>query len=73
MANVKKEVRSTTGELYWNYGRGYVTADTPRRQAVAGLLRRPISPTPPVSPREYGAPAALKPCPAGLDWDRVLR
>jgi hypothetical protein len=34
----KKEIRSTTGELYWNYGRGYVTADTPRTQAAIGFL-----------------------------------
>jgi hypothetical protein len=34
----KKEIRSTTGELYWNYGRGYATADTPRTQAAVGFL-----------------------------------
>jgi hypothetical protein len=34
----KKEIRSTTGELYWNYGRGYVTANTPRTQAAVGFL-----------------------------------
>ena len=34
----KKEIRSTTGELYWNYGQGYVTADTPRTQAAVGFL-----------------------------------
>ncbi len=34
----KKEIRSITGELYWNYGKGYVTADTPRTQAAVGFL-----------------------------------
>ena len=34
----KKEIRSATGELYWNYGVGYVTADTPRLQAAVGFL-----------------------------------
>ncbi len=34
----KKEIRSTTGELYWNYGQGYVTANTPRTQAAVGFL-----------------------------------
>ena len=34
----KKEIRSVTGELYWNYGKGYVTADTPRLQAAVGFL-----------------------------------
>lgn len=34
----RKEIRSTTGELYWNYGRGYVTANTPRTQAAVGFL-----------------------------------
>ena len=34
----KKEIRSTTGELYWNYGRGYVTVDSPRMQAAVGFL-----------------------------------
>lgn len=34
----KKEIRSVTGELYWNYGRGYITADTPRMQAAVGFL-----------------------------------
>jgi hypothetical protein len=33
-----KEIRSITGELYWNYGRGYITADTPRMQAAVGFL-----------------------------------
>lgn len=70
MANVKKEIRSTAGELRWNHGHDYVTADTPCKQAAVGLPRHPISLTPPVSPREYRTPAALKPCAAGLDWDR---
>jgi hypothetical protein len=34
----KKEIRSATGELYWNYGRGHVTANTPRTQAAVGFL-----------------------------------
>jgi hypothetical protein len=34
----KKEIRSATGELYWNYGADYVTADTPRTQAAVGFL-----------------------------------
>ena len=34
----KKEIRSTTGQLFWNYGRGYVTADTPQTQAAVGFL-----------------------------------
>jgi hypothetical protein len=34
----KQEIRSATGELYWNYGKGYVTADTPRTQAAVGFL-----------------------------------
>jgi len=34
----KKEIRSATGELFWNYGKGYVTADTPRTQAAVGFL-----------------------------------
>ena len=34
----KQEIRSVTGELYWNYGQGYVTADTPRMQAAVGFL-----------------------------------
>ncbi|MGD0093057.1 MAG: hypothetical protein ABSE73_24355 [Planctomycetota bacterium] len=34
----KKEIRSESGELYWNYGIGYVTASTPRTQAAVGFL-----------------------------------
>ena len=34
----KQEIRSATGELYWNYGQGYVTANTPRTQAAVGFL-----------------------------------
>jgi len=34
----KKEIRSATGELYWNYGTGYVTANAPRLQAAVGFL-----------------------------------
>lgn len=35
----KKEIRSITGELYWNYETGYVTANTPRIQAAIGFLK----------------------------------
>jgi hypothetical protein len=34
----KKEIRSETGELYWNYGTGFVTANTPRLQAAVGFM-----------------------------------
>ena len=34
----KKELRSESGELYWNYAIGYVTANTPRTQAAVGFL-----------------------------------
>jgi hypothetical protein len=34
----KKEIRSATGELCWNYGTGCVTANTPRTQAAVGFL-----------------------------------
>jgi hypothetical protein len=34
----KKEIRSESGELYWNYGVGYVTANAPRTQAAVGFL-----------------------------------
>lgn len=34
----KKEIHSATGELYWNYNIGYVTADAPRMQAAIGFL-----------------------------------
>lgn len=33
-----KKIRSATGELRWDYGRGYVTADTRRTQAAVGFL-----------------------------------
>ena len=36
----KKEIRSATDELYWNYGVGYVTANAPRMQAAIGFLGR---------------------------------
>ena len=40
----KKEIRSATGELYWNYGVGYVTANAPRIQAAIGFLgQTPVS------------------------------
>lgn len=31
-------IHSATGELTWNYGKGYVTANTPRTQAAIGFL-----------------------------------
>ncbi|HEY3321867.1 MAG TPA: hypothetical protein VGP72_15470 [Planctomycetota bacterium] len=34
----KKEIRSETGELFWNYETGFVTANTPRTQAAIGFL-----------------------------------
>jgi hypothetical protein len=34
----KKLVRSVTGELAWDYGRGVCTLDAPRAQGCAGLL-----------------------------------
>ena len=34
----KKRIRSVTGELTWNYGVGYVTANAPRMQAAVGFL-----------------------------------
>jgi hypothetical protein len=34
----KKVVRSVTGELAWDYGRGICTIDTPRAQGCTGLL-----------------------------------
>ncbi len=35
-----KIVRSVTGELTWDYGRGLVTMNTPRAQGAAGFLGR---------------------------------
>jgi hypothetical protein len=35
----KKLVRSITGELVWDYGRGLCTLDTPKSQGVTGLLK----------------------------------
>ena len=35
----KKLVRSVTGELVWDYGRGLCTIDTPRSQGATGLLK----------------------------------
>jgi len=34
----KRVVRSATGELVWDFGRGVVTVNTPRCKAVAGFL-----------------------------------
>ncbi len=36
----RKVVRSATGELVWDYGRGLVTVDTPRTQGAAGFLAK---------------------------------
>lgn len=33
-------IRSTTGELTWDYGRGLVTVNAPQAQAVTGFLRQ---------------------------------
>ncbi len=35
-----KVIRSTTGELVWDYGQGVVTVDTPRAQGACGFLGR---------------------------------
>ncbi len=34
----KKQIRSADGQLYWDYGTGYVTANTPLFQAAVGFL-----------------------------------
>ena len=34
----KKEIRSQTGQLLWNYDTGYVTANAPLTQAVTGFV-----------------------------------
>ncbi len=39
----KKVIRSNTGQLVWDYGRGVCTLDAPRAQGVTGFLR-PVSP-----------------------------
>ncbi len=39
----KKVIRSNTGQLAWDYGRGVCTLDAPRAQGVTGFLR-PVSP-----------------------------
>ncbi|HVR83863.1 MAG TPA: hypothetical protein VMU54_06085, partial [Planctomycetota bacterium] len=36
----KKTVRSTTGELLFNYGAGYCTIDAPKAQGVTGFLAK---------------------------------
>ena len=38
----KKEIRSATGELYWNYGTGYVTANARMQAAVGFFANLPI-------------------------------
>jgi len=35
-----KTVKSVTGELLWDYGRGVATVDTPRSQGAAGFLAK---------------------------------
>ncbi len=35
-----KTVKSLTGELFWDYGRGYATMNAPRAQGAAGFLGR---------------------------------
>jgi hypothetical protein len=40
----QKEIHSITGELFWDYGNGFVTANAPRTQAALGFIQdRPIS------------------------------
>jgi hypothetical protein len=39
----KKVVRSNTGQIAWDYARGFCTLDAPRAQGVTGFLR-PIGP-----------------------------
>ncbi len=39
IATQRKEIHSATGELYWNYGHGYVTASAPRMQAAIGFTK----------------------------------
>jgi hypothetical protein len=34
----KKEIQSLTGELFWNYGDGLATINTPKSQGAAGFL-----------------------------------
>jgi hypothetical protein len=34
----KREIHSATGELYWNFGKGYVTANAPKMQAAVGFF-----------------------------------
>jgi len=36
----KKQIRTITGELKWDYGGGVVTVDTPRSQCAVGFLQR---------------------------------
>ena len=36
----QKTVRSSTGQLHWDYGRGFVRMSTPRSQGVTGFLSR---------------------------------
>jgi hypothetical protein len=35
----RKTIRSITGELFWDYGKGYVTVNTPRSQGACGFLK----------------------------------
>ncbi|UBF24997.1 hypothetical protein K9N68_25665 [Kovacikia minuta CCNUW1] len=35
-----KTVRSSTGELFWNYDKGFVTANAPRVQGISGFLQQ---------------------------------
>jgi hypothetical protein len=36
----KKTIKSVTGELFWDYGKGYSTVNTPRAQGVCGSLAK---------------------------------
>jgi hypothetical protein len=53
-----KVVRSATGELAWDYGKGLVTVDAPMAQGITGFLSQGKLSTATVevaSPMEYGA------------------
>ena len=54
-----KRVRSTTGELNWDYGRGLMTVDAPAAQGATGFLSRAgtikLGTLTIQSPLEYGA------------------
>lgn len=55
----KRVVRSATGELRWDYGRGVVTVDAPQAQGIAGFLSQAgtvgLGDVQISSPLEYGS------------------